>query len=190
MGEPQPPGPDLRPWQAKLNAARDSESSDLKSAADKWAASLAALIGAVGTISVLVVPKALTDFSDDTLRAATFSLVLAAGAAGLLALGAATFVSQGWPKIDATMDAARFRQQTLDKLASGVTWLLVSRWSTILAVVCVIAASVISQVDTITAPSAGVEVLVVHKDGSATCTPIAKATASASVSSVTVVAHC
>jgi hypothetical protein len=179
---------DLRAWQARLDAARSTQGSDLKASAEKWAGSLAVLIGAVGSISVIVVPKALTSFSDNSLRDAVFWLALTAGVSGLFALGAATYVAQGWPKIDATMDAGKFGQQSTDKAASAVAWLHVSRWATLAALVCVIAASVVSQVDTFTAPTAPVDVLVVHSNGSTTCGPLAAA--AASVTSVTVVAHC
>jgi hypothetical protein len=186
--DPMAGGMDRRAWQAKLDAARSSQGSDLKASAEKWAGTLAVLIGAVGSISVLVVPKALAGFSDDSLRDAVFWLALTAGLSGLFALGAATYVSQGWPKVDPLMDADKFARQSTDKAASAVTWLSVSRWATLAALVCVIAASVVSQTDTFTAPAAPVDVLVVHSNGSVNCGPVAAA--AAPVTSVTVVAHC
>jgi hypothetical protein len=167
-----------------------SQYGDLKANADKWAGTLAVLIGAVGSISVVVVPKALSDFSNGNLKTAVFWLAVSAGGLGLLALGAATYVSQGWPKIDPTMDAIRFRQQSIDNAASAVSWLRVSRWATLGALLCVVAASVISQADTLNAPSAPVNVLVVHQDGSATCGPVATAETAKTVTSVTVVSSC
>ena len=151
---------------------------------------MAVLIGAVGSISVVVVPKALADFDSKSLRNATFGLVLAASVYGLLALLAAVQVAQGWPKIDPEMDAAQYRQQTIDSAARGVTSLQFSRALTVIALMCILTASVLSQIDTITAPASGVNVLVVHRDGTTTCGPVTDATSAKDVVSTTVVANC
>ena len=65
-GNPSPGPPvviDLQPWQDKLEAARSTQYADLKASADKWAGTIAILVGAFGSISVVVVPKALSDFT-------------------------------------------------------------------------------------------------------------------------------
>ena len=88
------------------------------------------------------------------------------------------------------MDAVAYKRQTLDKLATGVPLLQASRWLTIGTVVLILTASALGITDTLTAPSKGVDVLAVHRDGTAKCVPLADAAKDTSVSSVVVVSSC
>jgi hypothetical protein len=180
---------DLGKWQARLEAAQDSQYSDLKASADKWAGNITLVVGAVGSISVILVPKALSNFSDSYLRGWALALAIIAGVGGLVAIGTATWVSLGWPRNYAKMDASKYRQQTINKTASGVVLLHISRWATLAALSCIVAASSISAADTIRAPTPVVNVLVIQTDGTATCGPIAAPTYN-DVAQATVVAHC
>lgn len=182
--------PDLRGWQLQLEEARRTAPSDLKAAADKWAGTISLLAGAVGSISVIFAPKALADFSNDKLRLAAIILLALAALLGLIAVALATFVAQGWPKIEASLDAAAYKQQTLNKMASGVLVLQSSRWLTFPTVLCVIAASTLAVTDTLAAPAKGVHVLVVNRDGTTKCQSLADVTKGSSVLSVTVVGSC
>lgn len=177
-------------WRSRFAAAQDGEFDAVKSAADKWAGTLTGLIGALGAISVLVVPKALGDFNSVPLRDATFALVLTAGVLGLVALVLVTLVAQGWPQLDPTMDSAHFAYTSVGRALRGASRLRWSRLLTGLAVVLIVAASVLSQVDTIRAPASGVEVLVVHRDGHATCEPLTHATSAGDVATVITVPSC
>jgi hypothetical protein len=179
----------LRVWQARLEAAQNSQYSDLKASADKWASSIGVLIGAVGSISIILIPKALTEFSSDTTRDFALGFAIAAGVVGLVALGTAVWVSVSWPKVYSEMDAGKYRQQTIDRTAHGVTCLQVSRWGTLAAVLCIIIASSISAADTLGAPPSPVNVLIVHQDGTTMCGPI-DARSYQHVVQTTVVAHC
>ena len=179
----------LRVWQARLEAAQNSQYSDLKASADKWASSIGVLIGAVGSISIILIPKALTEFSSETTRNFALAFAIAAGVGGLVALATAVWVSVRWPKVYSRMDAASYKQQTIDRTAQGVTCLQVSRWATLGAVLCIIIASSISAADTLGASPSPVNVLVVHQDGTTMCGPIA-AKSYQHVVQTTVVAHC
>jgi hypothetical protein len=180
---------DLRVWQARLEAAQNSQYSDLKASADKWASSIGVLIGAVGSISIILIPKALTEFSSETTRDWALGFAIAAGVSGLVALGTAVWVSVSWPNVYARMDAAKYKQQTIDRTTQGVTCLQVSRWATLAAVLFIVIASSISAADTLGASPSPVDLLVVHQDGTTTCGPIA-ASSYQHVVQTTVVAHC
>lgn len=178
----------LRAWQARLEAAQNSQYSDLKASADKWASSVGILIGALGTISIIFVPKGLTDFSSDDMRATALGFATGGGLCGLAALICALWVSMGWPRIYDRMDAAKFEQQTINKTASGVDLLVASRWLTFAALLAIVIASSISAADTLSTKTQPVNVVVVYKSGAAKCGTLQASYKD--VAQVTVVASC
>lgn len=181
----------LHHWNQLLFAARDSQAADLKAAATKWAGYIATLVGVVGSISIIVAPKALADFSSSKYLTITLVSLSVAGIAGFIAVLLAISAAGAWPRIDSTMDASRYETWVKKTEVYGVKRLCWSRWLTLLAILGVVVGSALSVIDTLTAPSSNVNVAVVHKDGSATCGPLgASIGKEASALSITVVPHC
>jgi hypothetical protein len=181
---------ELHDWQARLDAARSNQPAALKASAATWVGYIATLVGAFAAISVVVAPKALADFTNSLLLGFTLACLVLAGVTGLFALFYAIRAAGTWPEIHAKMDATAYHDAVTEQSVNGVRWLSTSRACTVVSVALVLIGSGLSVYDTLSAPPKDVNAVVINKDGTAQCGPIAVLAMTKTALSITVVAHC
>jgi len=126
-------GPGIQRWEKRLADLEIEELSKVRTAAEKWAATLAALLGLSGTILIVRGADEIGGLSDGTKAAIGLFLVIAFVAA-VVATVLTAYAAQGTPKNLAWPTAAKLREWEHSQAKTAKSQLLASRLLTLVAV--------------------------------------------------------
>jgi hypothetical protein len=163
--------PDDVIWDRKAKQLRYEGLAPLQDKADRWAGSIAAILGIFGTVAFVTGPDTFEKL-DPAIAGWVLLLIGAAALSAGLALGLAAYAAQGGPRWFDELDGDALRDETLAAARRAVDNLFLSRWLTIVAAATLLLAMGLvfwSSLPNGNPSATGKPALVVTTSGEVTC---------------------
>lgn len=160
-------GPDIQRWEKRLADLETEELSKVRAAAEKWAATLTALLGLAGTVLIVRGAEEISGLSDGTKIAIGVLLVIAFVAA-VVATVLTAYAAQGTPKNLEWPTAASLREWEHKQAKTAKSRLFHSRWISLVAVLAIAIAVAVAWLGE-AAESSGSKVLFTPATGKPLC---------------------
>lgn len=136
-------GEDTLRWEKKAAELEFEALSKVRGAAEKWAATLTALLGLIGTVAIIKGPEEVGDLGDDA-KLAIGVLLAIAFLAALTASLLAAYAAQGTPKDLKWPNGPGLRKWEHDEAQQAKQQLFWSRFTTVAAVLLIAAAAAVA----------------------------------------------
>jgi hypothetical protein len=168
--------PDDLQWQREATERQHTALKDVRSTAEKWGASVTALLGIFGTVAFVKGPNEFSKLSEDEAWWA-FGLIVAAGVLAAAAITAAALSAQGSPVRTEQLDGWTLRSWNEEQLDVAIRNLRISRFTTVLAAAVLFAAMLVTWASAIDKPeeAANTSALFVNREGIVECREVTKA---------------
>lgn len=141
-------------WEEKATKARDDFGlAQIRATAKTWGASIASLLGILGTVAVVAGPDALVDDVGGTEADIAAWLILAAGAIAAVAVLLAILAEQGIPKREDSLDGWAYRSLTAKRADQAAGQLSASRYLVVVALSMILLAAGIAWMAALTGES-------------------------------------
>ncbi len=165
-------------WEREAQDLRHTGLERVRAAAEKWAASTAALLGTFAAVSFVAGPGKLSDVNSAVLQRIVLICLVSAA---LMAAGAtlsAGLAAQGNPRRVDSLDGPALRALTVERTKVAVSQLRTSRVLAVLAALTLIVGASAARLDVLADAEAasrpGALVLVTYRDQPAKCGPLQK----------------
>jgi len=174
MAAAPPPIPDEDDWRWEREATdlRHSSLTTVRSVAEKWAGSIAALLGVFSVAAVVKGPEKLADIENGPLQITLILLVGVAAASAFVAILLAALAAQGLPRVVDVLDGVILKAWSQQRARLAIRLLFWSRIVAATAALLIIASALIAWADVAVAggeQKAAQSVLVVDSSGKVFC---------------------
>lgn len=162
--------PDDLEWNNEATAIWHTELADVRGVAEKWGATVAALLGIFGAVAFATGPSALTDIPGRDAYV-VLALILLAVVAAATATYCAAIAAQGTPTSVPNLNGWTLKQFQADKLPRAVKLLRTSRFLALAAILLIIGAVAVGWLAALDGRNSASpqSAVVVRADGAVSC---------------------